>query len=397
VANAFSASDSALGYLYQSRVALFGALQRIRYSPDLEVKIECLDDVTFEVGRDPLEQLQSKHSLTHAGIGDMSPDLWKTLRVWCEVPETVQGTGPLYLWSTATASPTSAAALLSQNVQTRDAVAARLRLLAAATDSKNEALEKAFAAFVGLGAEKQLTLLNRVVVLDGAPHVVDLTETLEHEVALSVARPMIKPFLDRLEGWWHQRAVLHLADPSTYQLTGDDLFNKLDELRDQLREDNLPIDLELEAPDIPQGIQQAVFVQQLGLAKVVGVRVERAVREYLRAYAQRSRWQRDGLLRVGEVDRYERRLVAEWEVRFQEIAEDLGADAAEEAKIKAARALYRWVEQECEERIRPDCGEAFVVRGSYHHLSDRKAVGWHLDFESRLLELLDASSASGNA
>jgi hypothetical protein len=47
--NLFSAKDSALGYLYQCRLALLYALRRLKESDDVEIAIESLDDVTFSV------------------------------------------------------------------------------------------------------------------------------------------------------------------------------------------------------------------------------------------------------------------------------------------------------------------------------------------------------------
>lgn len=46
--NAFSAADSALGYLYQVRVALLWSLRRAKVGGDFVVSLETLDDVTFE-------------------------------------------------------------------------------------------------------------------------------------------------------------------------------------------------------------------------------------------------------------------------------------------------------------------------------------------------------------
>ena len=46
--NPFSAADSALGYLYQVRVALLWALRRLKTDDDFVISLETLDDVTFE-------------------------------------------------------------------------------------------------------------------------------------------------------------------------------------------------------------------------------------------------------------------------------------------------------------------------------------------------------------
>ena len=47
------------------------------------MNLETLDDVSFESHGEPVAVLQTKHSiLSTSGLGDLSPDLWKTLRIW---------------------------------------------------------------------------------------------------------------------------------------------------------------------------------------------------------------------------------------------------------------------------------------------------------------------------
>ena len=46
------------------------------------MNLETLDDVSFESNGEPVAVLQTKHSiLSTSGLGDLSPDLWKTLRI----------------------------------------------------------------------------------------------------------------------------------------------------------------------------------------------------------------------------------------------------------------------------------------------------------------------------
>ena len=71
-----------VGYLYQVRLGLLWAIRRSRTS-DFTVSIETLDDVSFEVGGQPDAVLQTKHSLNAtANLTDLSPEVWKTLRIW---------------------------------------------------------------------------------------------------------------------------------------------------------------------------------------------------------------------------------------------------------------------------------------------------------------------------
>jgi len=84
--NPFSAADSALGYLYQVRIALLWALRRLKLGTDFIVSLETLDDVTFESKGGTVEELlQTKHHQNRqAVLTDASEDLWKTLRIWFE-------------------------------------------------------------------------------------------------------------------------------------------------------------------------------------------------------------------------------------------------------------------------------------------------------------------------
>jgi hypothetical protein len=161
----------------------------------------------------------------------------------------------------------------------------------------------------------------------------------------------------------------------------------------QFKEDNLPIDvLDLEIKHTAFLGEQ--FVNQLRLIDVGNPRIRIAIREYFRAFEQRSRWVREDLLHVGELGKYETRLVEEWEILFERMKEDLGPDAAEAEKKKAARALYQWVEAEANFPIRPRCGEPFVTRGTFHILANGSAprVGWHPEFLAKLMDLLESET-----
>jgi hypothetical protein len=108
---------------------------------------------------------------------------------------------------------------------------------------------------------------------------------------------------------------------------------------------------------------------------------------------QRSRWTRQGHLVPGELDVYEERLRDEWRRCYDEMIEELGSEEAEAEKVKQARLLYRW-SQDVELQIRPKCDEPFVRRGTFHLLADAMSVGWHPEFEIRLLHLLEAEGTA---
>lgn len=96
---------------------------------------------------------------------------------------------------------------------------------------------------------------------------------------------------------------------------------------------------------------------------------------------------------MGELGRYERRLREEWQSLFDRMEDDLGSDAAENARQKAAQQLYAWVEDACFP-IRPKVQERSLTQGSFHMLADDMKVGWHPQFRERLKSLLEPEAAA---
>ena len=135
---------------------------------------------------------------------------------------------------------------------------------------------------------------------------------------------------------------------------------------------------------------EKVFFEQLKLISLGRRRMQIALRDYYRAFKQRANWVRNDLLYVNELEKYEQRLIDEWEHAFAAMEEDLAEfnGATEDEKTKAGRALLSDIEKR-DIRIRPKCQEAFVMRGSFHMLANQLKVGWHIDFYDRLEKLLN--------
>ncbi len=393
-ASRFSANEPATGYLFQCRYALLASLRRLSESDDdFTVSIETLDDVVFERQGQPAELLQLKHHVKHAAnLSDASVDLWKTLRIWCEGYS--QGLIELdsihYLITTSSASPGSAASYLM--VEGRSVDSAVGRLLQTARTSQNDKNIPAYHAFLALADDSREDLISRIFVFDGSPNILALFEGLKREVRWAVSSRHRDSFVQRLEGWWFRRVVVHLVAKG-HGILSQEIDAEVHDLREQFKEDNLPIDV-LDLGIEHNAFLNEQFVHQLRLIDVGNPRIRIAIREYFRAFEQRSRWVREDLLHIGELDKYERRLVEEWEILFEQMREELGEDAAEEKKKQAARALYKWIESEANFPIRPRCGEPFVTRGTYHILANgpEPRVGWHPDFLARVKALLGAEA-----
>jgi hypothetical protein len=395
--NPFSAADSALGYLYQVRVALLWSLRRLKINHDFVISLETLDDVTFETkGGKADELLQTKHHRSReATLTDSSEDLWKSLRVWFEghKAKAIPPGTALHLLTTGTA-PTGSIAARLRSDGGRDVDGALKALETTAQSSASKTNAAAYAAFLGSSTKDRKKLLDCLVIIDGAPTITALDDDLKTEVFWAVERKDHDAFLERLEGWWLRRCLKQLASavPADRVLAAE-IEAQMSDLREQFKQDSLPIDDDLLMFDLDEETQIAhsgsMFVRQLEIIAAGKRRIAGAVRDYYRAFEQRSRWLRNDLLLIGDLTQYERRLVEEWELVFEGVKDELGDKAAEAAQQKAAREVLKWAES-ISLPIRPGVTEPFVTRGSLHMLADEVRLGWHPQFHDRLAALLQA-------
>lgn len=395
----YSAVEASLGYLYQVRSALLWALRRLKTEPDFLVGVETLDDVTFETtGGDPTDLLQTKHHRTGAGsLTDASPDLWKTLRIWFEghTSGVVPAAANLYIVTTGMAPDGTAASRLRASL--RDVTGAQQALDATALSSTNQTNAAAYRTYLDTNVSDRTAILERVVVLDAAPSVADLDCELRQEVYWAAGREHHSAFLERLEGWWLRRVLRQLTDATAERIGSVELELQMSDLREQFKQEALPIDddlLEFTLDDATKTAHESsIFVQQLELVKAGKRRIAAAIRDYYRAFEQRSRWLRDDLVVGMDFDKYEKRLTEEWEIVFEAMRDDLGDDASKEAQETAARSVLAWVERTTIP-IRPSVTEPFICRGSFHMLSDEVRIGWHPTFRDRLAPLLSAKEST---
>jgi hypothetical protein len=387
----FSAAASSAGYLYQARLALLLCIPHLNTGVEIAISVERLDDVAFEKNGTPFELLQTKHHIDRvASLSDTSPDVWKTLRVWAEAAAadpSLPSRTKLVLVTTGEAPLGSASALL-RPPQTyplgtkRDPKSAKERLTEVAETSKNTSLKSAFTAFLALSDAMRSSLLSAVEIVDRQPLLTDLGNELEH--ALRLVAPGGKSALARemLEGWWWPRICTALmANPPDAIAIGA-IEAKLDDIRDTLKRDALVADYEHAEPDDAEIAEYDGFrfVQQLRVIGLGGNRLRFAKRDYYRAFVQRSKWTREHVVLDEELERFEQRLVEEWEPRFAAMCDLHVGRENNEAKLKQdGQDIYYWVETEARFPFRSLTAK-FLNVGSYHILANELRVGWHRDF-----------------
>jgi hypothetical protein len=276
----------------------------------------------------------------------------------------------------------------------RDEAEALKRLQETAATSRNQTNEPAYRLFSGLSPDAQAALVRAITIIPNALCIDDVGEALRIQARLSVKRNHLDSFLTRLEGWWYRRAVGQLVSSNTPPILSNEIESTIDDLREQFKTDSLPVDQDILNEEINAAVyEDRVFVQQVKLADIGQRRILAAVRDYYRAFEQRSRWIREDLLLVGEYDRYQKLLREEWELQFDRVADELGDDVADEAKRVAAQKVYAWAESSCYP-IRPQVMHPSLSRGSFHILSDELKIGWHPEFMQKLQQVLEPQGVS---
>ena len=393
----FNAGASMLGYLYQVRVALLWAVRQSRIG-DFSVSVETLDDVSFEASGDPIAVLQTKHSVhSTSGLSDLSPDLWKTLRIWMvghfsgEVPITTAK----FLISTSVTSAGTACSALVPESESRDVEAASSRLKQAAATSTNADLKDAFTAFLALDETERRQLLGSIYVVAGQPDAdaihshlqAELYHVALHHQALSV---------QMIEGWWFKR-VIHELVYGGAGIPRAEIDAQISEVQESLKRDALPIDDEIDAlmvalEQLPEFASRP-FYRQVEIVSAGPRRIRNAITSYLQAFRQRSAWMRDDLLFDADLRQYDQRLLVEWALLREQVCDELGEGAGEDEMTKAGRAILKWAE-DAPLPIKSGVNVPWVCRGSFHMLAEDRRLGWHPDFEARMQAIFDAPSGS---
>lgn len=391
----FSGADSAVGYLYQVRLALLSALRRIAADDTFALYLETLDDVVFETTGSALDLLQLKHHRSRAAnLADASPDLWKSLRIWMDgrARGTIPRDARLFLITTSAAGSGSAASRL--RADDRDELEALKRLDHTSTTSTSDTNSASYQLFRELSEAEKRSLLSTVVIVPQAPDITIVGDGIRAEARLAVRREHLDAFVGRLEGWWFGRALRQLVDNASPPIFSSEIECEWHDLQEQFKRDALPVDRDILDQEVDAvTYENTVFVHQAQLADIGPERILAAIRDYYRAFAQRSRWMREELLLVGELDSYERLLREEWEIQFHRVADELGDQAAEHVMRLAAQRVYAWVENSSYP-IRPQVQHPSMSRGSFHILADSLKVGWHPQFIERLRHLLEPTEVS---
>jgi hypothetical protein len=390
------AVEQMLGYLYQVRYALLLLLKND--DEQMQISIEKFDDISFSHDDNPEVMIQLKHhTKAYGDLTDSSTDMWRTIKVWADIAykdATCLESTKFIIITTAIAPENSAASYLKPITHDlgRDTATAYSLLKKTIEVSKNKKHDSYYKMFNKLGDELGQKLVDSIFIIDGSSNIVDVKDEIRRIIRYGSLPQYEHRICERLEGWWYSKSIEYLASDKPVFINQKQIRALIASFRDEYTDNNLPIDVPIldgcEIDNLSE--KDRVFYEQLRLICLSNQRIGIAIRDYYRAFKQRANWIRDDLLYVNELDRYEERLIDEWQRMYftmQEDLEEYGDELNEQIKQKSGRTLFNDLQGK-DIRIRDKCSEPFIMRGSYHSLANRLSVGWHIDFEIRLRELL---------
>src|ERR1022692_1636394 len=396
-ASQFSASEPALGYLYQLRYAL---LQILRLPEETTCFIEKDDDIDFTDADEGRILASLKHKAPGDTLTDLSPDFWKSVRIWLTnyLNETKKPSSAKYiLCTTGKVQVGSFLTAFLPDASLGENISARIT--GVLDGSKSKTINKTKDLLAKLPNDQWPDFFRRITIYDCLERIQDVPELIITEKLRTVRPQFRRPVYERLEGWWTNECIELLTGKRQDPFRSSEVSEMLSSITEQFREDNLPIDFEDAEPE--QGVNpdsdDRHFVKQLRAIGLGSGRLTRTILDYYRAFEQRGKWQRENVTLTGEIEKYDDRLVDE-SARIREIIfDELKAESPEEVLQGTGRKLFTDLSTRDHPnlRIRAYVTATYVVMGSYHMLANEETprVHWHPRFTERMAQILHGRTA----
>lgn len=342
----FSAAEQGLGYIYQLRYALYKSFD---LPEDTRLYIERDDDLdTTDAGGDK-KLLSLKHKADGDRLTDLSTDFWKSIRIWLQRYNRdgkILSNLHFCLITTAVVAEDSPLEHLASGrplpasiVQDIDQVLAKSRAVL---------LTQVRAEYDKLTVDEKADFLARITIFDKSPRIDRLPERIMGERLRTIRREFRQDVFERLEGWWTEQAIQLMTGVRQEPLASGEVSDKLAAIADEYKSDRLPITFSEKKPqeEIDADEDSRLFVRQLREIGASSKQIQWAILDYYRAFEQRSEWARKNLLVSGEMERYEDRLVEEWDRYRETVCLGLEKDAAEAILVKEGKKIYNWAQSD---------------------------------------------------
>lgn len=385
------ARPSMLGYLYQSRYALFLLLDNCLNGISCKIAIERLDDIDITDSNNCVSLYQLKHHITRqANLTDRSPDLWKTIREWSNYIKegnSIDGIN-LLLVTTNPVPENSIAHDLQQKDRNNIKILEKLSSIAQKGVNSNNNSENtpSYSDFLSLEQYLCLKLVSAITILSDKPNMEEIDSNIKNKLGLTFRSQNLQKGFEALLGWWETKVVKLLIESESNLISTEEITLQLQDIRDQYNQiipfprhenDLIPEDSEYADP-------KKKYLQQLDLIEIGSKRKINAKNDFYRASSERSQWISDKLVHFDTIKNYDNRLKEEWKNRRDVINDDLSKNPTPEELVNKGKDLYKWVELEANIPVNPNCISfpRYLTKGSYHLLSDQLLIGWHPKYET---------------
>jgi hypothetical protein len=384
----FSAKEPSLGYLFQLRYGLMLIVSET--NENAQILIETIDDISIETA-DLTSVYQTKlHINSVTNLTNASTDLWKTIRVWSEGIKSGLFNLDNCLFNLVTTANASTGTipfkLKYDNIGTKDITAIQKLFLDESLKTTNVTNKAGYDAFRDLTDNQQKKLIKNIIVVDAS---IDLNKAKEKTlIELRHSTFKVEPLYERLEGWFIGQVILQLQNLRN-EISAKEVNNKIIDIADRLKDDNLPDDFNasISYDDVKLApYKNHIFVKQMDLIEANQRLTNNAISDYHRAYSQKSKWMREGLISGLDEIEYDKKLAEDWDRKFAIISESKTADNEDNQKEKGmVFYLSHYVTTYPQIHIKERFKEQYMVTGSCHILSDKKKMGWHPDFENKII------------
>lgn len=379
----YSATPALQGYWYQFDIALLEILKIKNNNSFVSLSIESIDDIVVENNGTPEAVIQVKHHNKQSNLTNTSTDLWKTLNIWCDLllQDKIEEKSVLYLITTQSITENTIAYYLSK----KDIDKAKTAILETIQSSNNNTNKPFYDKFNKLNEQKQKFLLERISIIDNSFSFDEINKELE-EILYYADTKNIKNFVKRLKEWYYNKISEYFSKNEPAYICKNEIDCKIKDLIEQNRIDNLPIYDEIDSNEIDnQQFNNRMFVKQIDILQFNKDNKKlRAIKDYYKSCEYRSRWVREGKLNPNLLEKYNNKLLEEWEIRFENEIENIHSNTTEEEKRIIGRKVFKWMEESSYSINGKNFNEPFITRGSYHILADELKVGWHPKYKELL-------------
>jgi hypothetical protein len=367
-----------LGFALQPVRLCFHLLDSPR---DAKVSLEHLDDVAVHYGDGSLMLEQTKSALKSNPLGDWSEDLWKAVANWIDALSAgkIPADSKFRLYVTPPHQGELAQAMSDASTPVEATAFGELVKAKRTKLKKPKACEPYLQTFLGAPLDRQVAVVTRFKLLSADANPVDpLREFLRRTVAPELIDLLCESAIGRAKE--RADALIRSGKPGVV----DAGAFQSDFVR-FIQKTNIPGLLSSFAPVPAEGEVAAllstrpVFIRQLEIIEVSEDERVRAVSDFLRTSAAKSKWAEAGLIHEGSLEDWDANLVGRHGLVCGEIT-DVHSD--KEAFVRG-RLTYR----RCALLQAPLDGRevpGHFVHGCFNNLADLMRLGWHPDYKSLL-------------